>query len=138
VRVTKGPRENRFRPAIDPLFRSAAHSYGPGAIGVVLTGDLDDGTSGLWAIKERGGIAIAQDPAEALYPSMPRSAIQHVAVDHVVPIGALAALLATVTSVPLEGAPAPQRSAELETEVQIAKGNDARQAGVMELGQPST
>jgi two-component system chemotaxis response regulator CheB len=138
VRVTKGPRENRFRPAVDPLFRSAAYSYGPGAIGVVLTGDLDDGTSGLWAIKEHGGIAIAQDPAEALYPSMPRSAIQHVAVDHVVPIGALAPLLVTLTSVPLESAPAPQRSAELEAEVQIAKGEDARQVGVMGLGRPST
>ena len=137
VRISKGPRENRFRPAIDPLFRSAAYSYGPGAIGVVLTGDLDDGTSGLWAIKERGGVAIAQDPAEALYPSMPRSAIQHVAVDHVVPITAVAPLLVALTAVPIEGGPAIQRLPELETEVEIAAGKDARQAGVLRLGQPS-
>jgi two-component system chemotaxis response regulator CheB len=138
VRATKGPRENRFRPAIDPLFRSAAYSYGAGTIGVVLTGDLDDGTSGLWVIKEQGGIAIAQEPTEALYPSMPRSAIQHVAVDHVVPIGALGALLTTLTASPIEIASAPPRSAELETEVQIANGDDARQAGVMQLGPAST
>jgi two-component system, chemotaxis family, protein-glutamate methylesterase/glutaminase len=137
LRITKGPRENRFRPAIDPLFRSAAYSYGPGAIGVVLTGDLDDGTSGLWAIKEQGGVAIAQDPVEALYPSMPRSAIQHVAVDHVVPIAAVAPLLIALTAVPIEG-PAIQRSPDLETEVEIANGQDARQAGVLRLGQPST
>ena len=138
VRITKGPRENRFRPAIDPLFRSAAYSYGQGAIGVVLTGDLDDGTSGLWAIKERGGIAIAQDPAEAPHPSMPRSAIQHVPVDHVVRIAALAPLLETLTSVSIEDTPPRPQSPGLETEVKIANGHDARRVGVLQLGQPST
>lgn len=138
LRTAKGPRENRFRPAIDPLFRSAAYSYGPGAIGVVLTGDLDDGTSGLWAIKDRGGVAIAQDPAEAHYPSMPRSAIQHVGVDHVVPVAALAPLLVTLTSLSIEGASVSEGAPALETEIQIAKGDDARRVGVMQLGQPST
>ena len=71
LRVTKGPRENRFRPAIDPLFRSAAQVYGPQTIGVILTGGLDDGADGLWAVKRLGGTAIVQDPAEALFPSMP-------------------------------------------------------------------
>src|SRR4029078_1878243 len=85
VRVTKGPRENLFRPAIDPLFRSAAQVYGPAAIGVVLSGNLDDGTAGLWAIKRLGGTAVVQDPDDALFDGMPRSAIERVAIDHVVP-----------------------------------------------------
>jgi two-component system chemotaxis response regulator CheB len=137
LKITKGPRENRFRPAIDPLFRSAAYSNGSRAIAVVLTGDLDDGTSGLWAIKERGGIAIAQDPSDAEYPSMPRSAIEHVAVDHVVPVGEVASLLAKLTALPV-GTNTPERSRTLEAEVKIANGEDARQVGVMRLGQPST
>src|SRR5512138_1119018 len=82
IRVTKGPKENRFRPAVDPLFRSAAYVYGPRAIGVVLSGALDDGTSGLWSIKLRGGTAVVQDPSDAMHRSMPLNALDHVAVDH--------------------------------------------------------
>jgi len=93
LHLTDGPRENRHRPAIDPLFRSAAESYGAHVIGVLLSGALDDGVSGLAIIKRGGGIAVVQDPGEALVSSMPRHAIAQVAVDHVVTSGGLAPLL---------------------------------------------
>lgn len=91
--LNKAPKENGTRPAIDPLFRSAALAYGPRVVGVILTGVLDDGTAGLWEIKWRGGIAVVQSPEDALYPGMPRSAIANVHVDHIVPLSEMADLL---------------------------------------------
>ena len=93
VRVVRGPKENRHRPAIDPLFRSAARTYGTRVVGVILTGSMDDGTAGLLAIKRRGGKAIVQDPSDALFSSMPQSAIAHVEIDHVVPLSEIGPLL---------------------------------------------
>lgn len=101
LHLSRGPRENRSRPSIDPLFRSAAVVAGPRVIAVVLTGSLDDGTAGLFAVKKQQGIAVVQDPADALYPSMPESALSHVAVDHVVPIAAMGQLLARLVSEPV-------------------------------------
>lgn len=119
VRVVRGPKENRHRPAIDPTLRSAALHYGPRAIGVVLTGSLDDGTAGLNAVKQRGGLAVVQDPQDALYPSMPLSAIGHVQVDYTVPLSQMGALLERLAreAAPDEHAyPVP---ADLEKEVKI-------------------
>ncbi len=91
--VTKGARENRYRPAIDPLFRSAAVTHGPRVIGVVLTGMLDDGTAGLIAIQKCGGVTVVQDPKDAAYPDMPQSALSNLKVDHCVAIAAMGGLL---------------------------------------------
>lgn len=122
MHVARGPRENRHRPSIDPLFRSAALIGRENAIGVILTGTLDDGTSGLMAIKQCGGIAIVQDPQDALYPSMPRSAIENAEVDHIVPIAELGALLGRLIHEPRPAnavpAPAPPN---LSREVNMAE-----------------
>ncbi|HVX37954.1 MAG TPA: chemotaxis protein CheB [Gemmatimonadaceae bacterium] len=104
IRLSRGPTENGNRPAIDPMFRSAALAYGARVIGVVLTGNLDDGTSGLLTIKRRGGIAVVQDPADAMFPPMPTSAIRHVMVDHVAPLAAIPELLRALVA-----EPAPER-----------------------------
>ena len=134
--LSKGPKENRFRPAIDPLFRSAAQVYGPAAIGVILTGNLDDGTSGLWVLKQLGGIAIAQDPADALFPSMPRSAIRHVAVDFVVPAREIGQVIQRLMVTPV-AASAASAGPMLDVEVQIARGENAVSAGLEHVGELS-
>jgi two-component system chemotaxis response regulator CheB len=93
LRLTHGPKENHARPAIDPLFRSAALSWGPRVIGVILTGQMDDGAAGLKAIHECGGVTIVQDPATAVEPEMPRNALAAVPADHCVPLAEIAPLL---------------------------------------------
>jgi two-component system, chemotaxis family, protein-glutamate methylesterase/glutaminase len=112
VRLRHGPKENHARPAIDPLFRSAALRWGPKVIGVVLTGQMDDGTAGLKAIKQCGGIAIVQDPATATEPEMPASAVANVEVDHCLPLEEIGPLLVRLVCgarpQPASRAPAPE------------------------------
>ena len=98
--LRRGPRENLARPAIDPLFRSAACSYGARVIGVLLSGSMSDGTAGLRAIKAVGGVTVVQDPNDAAVPDMVRSALRHVEIDHCVPIAGMAALLTRLASEP--------------------------------------
>ncbi|SFU88789.1 chemotaxis protein CheB [Pseudoduganella namucuonensis] len=139
VRLSRGPKENHTRPAIDPLFRSAAEACGPRTVGVVLTGYLDDGTLGLRAIKACGGVAVVQDPADAAVPEMPASALRHVAVDHAPPLREIGALLCGLAGA-FKPAPAAPRAAAPEW-VRIENGF-ARGKGDMKdlkkLGSPST
>lgn len=137
IRLTKGPKENRFRPAIDPLFRSAAYAYGSRVIGVVLSGALDDGTAGLWAIKDRGGIAVVQDPAEAEQPSMPASALANVKVDHCVAVSEIPLLLVTLNKQTIAEESRAPMSQDLEIETKIALGADSTDLDVKQLGEVS-
>ena len=122
VRLTRGPRENSNRPAIDPLFRTAARDHGRHVIGVVLTGVLDDGTAGLAAVKQRGGVAVVQDPADALYAGMPQSALANVAVDYCLPVTAMPQTLARLAAEPLPpGADPSPVSPEMDIEARIAE-----------------
>jgi two-component system chemotaxis response regulator CheB len=135
ILLRRGPRENLARPAIDPLFRSAACTFGARTIGVVLSGDLNDGTAGLDAIKRCGGVAIVQDPADAAFPEMPWNALRHVDIDHVAPAGALAPLLIRLTreepgaTLPI----APEIRLETAIAAQELSGMDVEQS----LRQPS-
>lgn len=121
IRVVRGPRENRHRPAIDPTFRSAAAAYGSRVIGVILTGLLDDGTSGLMVIRARGGEAIVQDPRTALFPSMPTHALERVPDAHVLPLDAIAELIVELAAKPVEGETVASNEALASRETRITE-----------------
>lgn len=137
VLVKKGPEENRFRPSIDALFRSAAYVYGPRAIGVVLSGLLNDGTSGLWSIKRLGGIAIIQEPKDADYPSMPVNVISYVAVDYTMPAIQMGALLGKLTlETRFKKVKLSKKDMQLlDMEVTISKQDNAFEMGIMNMGE---
>jgi two-component system chemotaxis response regulator CheB len=121
VRLVRGPRENGARPAVDPLFRSAARAYGSRVIGVVLTGNLDDGTAGLMSIKSAGGLTIVQDPDDALYAGMPSSALRHVQADHVAPLSEIPSLLVRRVGEQVEQKGAGPVARQQNTEVGISE-----------------
>ncbi|MBT2559120.1 chemotaxis protein CheB [Hymenobacter sp. ISL-91] len=133
--VTKGPRENNFRPAVDALFRSAAAYHGAAVVGVVLTGLLHDGTAGLDQIKRAGGRAVVQDPLEAEFSSMPESALNNVAVDYVAPLAEMGALLTRLvheTPPPAAGS-VPE---DIRLEAAIAERVVGNTEEVAQLGRP--
>jgi two-component system chemotaxis response regulator CheB len=135
VRLSRGPTENGHRPAVDVLFRSAARVYGPRVIGVILTGNLDDGTAGLAQIKKHGGLAVVQDPGEADYSGMPKSAVENVEVDHVVSLSSIPRLLVELSQTPIEEADPLEKEGKEEAsdmKQELERGED-REAG----GKPS-
>jgi two-component system chemotaxis response regulator CheB len=120
LRLGSGPRENNSRPAIDPMFRSAALCCGPRAIGAVLTGTLGDGAAGLRALKQCGGITVVQDPSDAAFPEMPTTALARAKPDHVVGLAGMPALFEELVRQPVgQPAPAPEG---LKYEVNVASG----------------
>jgi two-component system chemotaxis response regulator CheB len=137
IRLVAGPRENLHRPAIDPLFRSAAVAHGPRVIGVVLTGALDDGTAGMSAVKRCGGVAVVQDPEEATYPSMPASVLRNVRVDHSLPRAEIAALLDRLTREELTAGPREVVPPDMELEVGMA-AMDSNEETLDRIGKRST
>jgi two-component system chemotaxis response regulator CheB len=128
VLVKKGPKENRFRPSIDALFRSAAYTFGTRVIGIILTGLLNDGTSGMWSVKRLGGVCVIQQPEEALYPSMPESVREYVDVDYTVSIAQLSSLLVELTRREAAEKPllSPDEDARMAKEITIAKENETQ------------
>ena len=134
MKVIRGPRENRMRPAIDPLFRTAAVSYRSYATGVILTGMLDDGTAGLQAIESCGGMTIVQDPSDAAYSSMPKSAIANVKVDRIAPLKDIPdILIERVKQTPPMVSEIP---AELLLEAPITKEAITEPETMKQIGQP--
>lgn len=119
ISLVHGPKENRNRPSIDPLFRSAARTYGNRVVGVILSGTLDDGTAGLISVKMGGGVCVAQDPTEAMYGGMPQHAIDNDHIDYVLPLLDIAALLTRLAREPVSPQPDAVVAAEVETEIDM-------------------
>jgi two-component system chemotaxis response regulator CheB len=139
VLVKRGPKENRFRPSVDALFRSAAYNYGTRAIGIVLSGLLDDGTSGLWSIKRLGGTTIVQSPEDALYPDMPVNALEYVEANYILPVAEMGTKLVNLVSEEASAPPAIpiEDIGRIETELRIASQTMNTEMLSLKLGEPS-
>ncbi|WP_133140628.1 chemotaxis protein CheB [Legionella genomosp. 1] len=138
IHLDAGPKINHARPAIDPLFCSAALYNGPATIGVVLSGMLDDGSTGLAVIKERDGVAIAQDLSEAEYPDMPENAMKNASIDYCLPANEIAVLLGGLVQRPLEKLPNNTNAILITKECKLNKVNPREQAtDLRKIAQPS-
>jgi len=135
IRLGMGPRENNSRPAIDPLFRSAALCCGPRTVGAVLTGTLGDGAAGLQALQHSGGLTVVQDPSDAAFSEMPATALSRLRPDHVVGLAGMPALLEELVRQP-SGAPSPVREG-LAYEVEIARGGRGTMSSMDRIGRRS-
>jgi two-component system chemotaxis response regulator CheB len=118
--LSRGPRENSHRPAVDVLFRSAARDAGRRVVAVVLSGALDDGTAGMIAVRSRGGVGLAQDPADAMYSSMPQHAAEVGGAEHVVPVEKMSALLSELLAEEVELVEEPEPSELMAAETAMA------------------
>jgi two-component system, chemotaxis family, protein-glutamate methylesterase/glutaminase len=136
IRLNRGAKEHHSRPAIDPLFRSAAIAHGSSVVGVVLTGRLDDGTAGLQAVKACNGIAIVQDPDEAHEPSMPMSALRYVKVDHCAPLASMAGIFHELLSRPTPQPVAKPSALLHEFDASLSRGDPMEHLEA--IGRPST
>jgi len=137
IHLVRGPRENSHRPAVDPLFRIAAHTYGARVVGVILSGLLDDGTAGLLAIKQCGGVAIAQDPEEALYSGMPRNAIENVDVDYILKVADISKTLTKLASKPVVESKVQVPDERMDMEANVAEFDLNTMEKNQQIGTPS-
>lgn len=132
--VARGPKENLHRPSVDALFRSAAYAHGGRVISVILTGNMDDGSSGVWAVKACGGVCVAQDPGDAMYPDMPLNAIRYGNIDYVEPLNQIAPLLLRLLEGDAPEARNPDTPAE---EVPVWEAAMKGRSDVTQFGAPS-
>jgi two-component system chemotaxis response regulator CheB len=138
LRLIGGPRENRHRPAIDPTFRSAALSYGQRVVGIVLTGGMNDGTSGLMVIRAHGGIPVVQDPNTALFSSMPKSALRMVTGARVASLEEIPGLIQQLVSEPIPESRPPKARDEIDRrEVRMAEFDMSEIERDLHVGKPS-